>query len=43
MEYQIASISEKTEQEIIRLEDRIRNETGKDVVLIAYEPQDAEN
>lgn len=39
-DYEIANISAKEEQELSKLEQSMRNETNKDVVLIAYQPKE---
>ncbi len=38
-EYCVAQISGDTQEEITRLEQRIKNETQQEIVLVAYEPE----
>lgn len=40
-EYEFATISEKENSEIKNLENKIKSESGKDVVLIAYEKKES--
>lgn len=38
-DYRIATISDRIQMEISELERQLKQDTGRDFVLIAYEPQ----